>query len=69
VTLALIGDVYRYQGNYTKAIEFFSQSLEILERIKGKESIETCETICYIGMAITQKGDFPLALQYLYKAV
>ena len=61
-TLGNMGLVYYNQGDYSKALQVYKQSLEIQERVKGKGSIDSAATILKMGVIYFNRGDYPKAL-------
>jgi tetratricopeptide (TPR) repeat protein len=64
---AAAGVALRYAGNYTTAIEFFLNGLQLSEKYKMPEEI----FLCYQGLSTTTKdmGDYRQALEYGKKAM
>lgn len=40
-----MGSAYKLQGHYDQAVRYFSDSLTLVEKYKGKESMDAAE--CY----------------------
>lgn len=49
-------------GNYSKALENFEKSLETVEKLKGKGSIETAFALSNIASVYTDQGNYGKAL-------
>ena len=50
--------MYDSQGNYSEAIKYYERCLEILEKVKGKGSIDTALTLNNIGMVYYSYGQY-----------
>jgi serine phosphatase RsbU (regulator of sigma subunit) len=61
-TLNNIGNIYNDQGDYAKAIEYYTQSLKISEEIGDKEGIAS--TLNNIGNIYNDQGDYAKAIEY-----
>ncbi len=61
-----IGVVYKNQGVYDKAIEYYLKSLEINERLNNLEGIAF--TKGNIGTVYSQKEDYPASLDYFLQS-
>ncbi len=66
-TLGNVGIVYRKQGNYPKALEYYLQSLKLDEEIGGKKEIAT--DLGNIGTLYYKLKDYPKTLDYLFRAL
>jgi hypothetical protein len=55
-TLNSIGSSYYGQGDHFKAIELYSRSLEIQEKIKGRGDVALVESLKNIGSVYHNKG-------------
>ncbi|MEM4161420.1 MAG: tetratricopeptide repeat protein, partial [Thermoplasmata archaeon] len=62
-----IGNIYRENGEYEKALEFYTKSLELGEKIGDLWGI----AISYnnIGLLYQDKGDYEKALEFLTKSI
>ena len=56
-----IGSSYTYQGNYAKAIESYTQSLEIKEELGNKKGI--AHSLNNIGVIYKEQGDYARAIE------
>jgi len=66
-TMTTIGNVYMDQGNYSQAINYYFQALEIVERTKDEKEIAHINA--NIGTFYYSQGDYPRALDYYFKAL
>ena len=64
-----IGEVYRAQGAYPKALEYLKKALAIREKVLGKEHPDTASTYNNIGAVYYAQGDYPQALEYYGNAL
>lgn len=65
--LSGIGVLYKEQGNYSKAIEYYFMALKLDEKLKNKEGI--AKTLGNIGSIYRLQGDYDNALKYLSRAL
>lgn len=61
--LLLAGSLYNEKGDFEKALDYFSQSLELSKSIKYTEN--STSTITCIGTVYLKKGELDEALKYL----
>lgn len=66
-TLGNIGIVYRRQGNYPKALDYYFQALKMDEDIGTKKEIAT--DLGNIGVVYYKLKDYPKALDYYNRAL
>jgi tetratricopeptide (TPR) repeat protein len=66
-TLGNIGIVYRNQGDYPKALDFYFKALKIVEDLGNKNGI--ANHLGNIGLVYWNQGDFKKALSYYFKAL
>lgn len=64
-----IGWVYKYQGDYDKALEYYFKALEIWEKVFGTEHPNMASSYNNIGMVYYNQGDYYKALEHLFKAL
>jgi tetratricopeptide (TPR) repeat protein len=66
ISLMVIGITNFYRGNYSKAMDFFSQALEINKETNNKSG----EAACYdnMGGVYNYQSDYPKALEYYLKS-
>lgn len=62
-----IGEINKYQGNYTSALEFYQKSLKIREELKDERGRSL--VLSNIGCICTLQGDYEEALSYQDKAL
>lgn len=60
---------YEMKGDIDKANEYCLKSVEICERIYGKEHLETATSYNNMGLSYEGKGDFDKSLDYFFKAL
>ena len=60
--------MYREQGDYVKALEYYEKALAISERVLGKEHPDTAATYNNIAVVYRAQGDYAKALEYYRKA-
>ena len=63
------GFVYSIQGYKDKALKLYEKCLELQERVKGKDSIETSLTLRNIGKIYSHQGNTNKALEYYYECL
>ena len=64
-----IGSVYKNQGDYPKALEYYGKALAIVEEVLGKDHPDTATTYNNIGLVYDNQGNYPKALEYYGKAL
>ena len=64
-----IGEVYREQGNYGKALEYHLKALATREKVLGTEHSDTAQSYNNIGLVYYEQGDYSKALEYHQKAL
>ena len=64
-----IGSVYHSQGDYPKALGYYSKALAIIEKVLGLEHPDTARSYNNIGSVYYSQGDYPKALEYYSKAL
>ena len=64
-----IGAVYCSQGDYDKALEYYSKALAIKEKVLGLEHPDTATFYGNIGAVYYNLGDYDKALEYYFKAL
>lgn len=64
-----IGQVYYFQGDYPKALEYYGKALAIYEEVLGKDHPATATTYNNIGTVYYNQGNYPKALEYYKKAL
>ena len=62
-----IGNVYKSQGDYPKALEYYHKSLKIDEELGDKSGIST--SYINFGMIYDIQGDYSKALKYFQKSL
>ncbi len=62
-----IGEVYRNQGDYVKALEYQRKALDIMERVLGPYHPLTATFYNNIGLVYHSQGDYAKALEYYKK--
>ncbi|MCL2589582.1 MAG: tetratricopeptide repeat protein [Betaproteobacteria bacterium] len=62
-----IGEVYRNQKKYTESLNWLNKSLEIREKILGKDHPETAQTYNNIALVYDAKGHYAKALEWYQK--
>ena len=69
--LDLDNTAYKYyqDGNYPKALEFYSKALSIQEKNLGKDHPATGAFYNDIGLVYSDMGDYPKALEFYTKAL
>ena len=67
VALNNIGIIYKHQGDFAKAIEYYSESQKIREEIEDKPGIAA--TLNNIGLIYRDQGDFAKAIEYYSKSL
>ncbi len=68
-TIANLGRVAEKQGNYQRALELYSQSMQQLEQQDKKESEVYAGNLYQIGMIFYYTRNIPYALHYLAQAM
>ena len=66
-TVGNIGIVFKNQGKYIEALEYYFKSLRIEEEIGNKIGIAV--TFNNIGLIYADQGDYPKALEYYFKGL
>ena len=64
-----IGEAYRAQGDYDKALEYHQKALATREKVLGTEHPDTATSYNNIGLVYDEKGDYDKALKYYFKAL
>ncbi len=64
---SLLGELYFYQDNYEKSLEYFKYTLKIHKKNKDKKEIGN--TYNNLGIVYRNKGDYNKALDYYKKAL
>ena len=64
-----IAGVYKSQGEYAKALEWYCKSLNIKEKVLGKEHISTAITYNNIAGVYESQGKYAEALEWYEKAL
>jgi class 3 adenylate cyclase/Tfp pilus assembly protein PilF len=59
--------IYRNQGDYPQALDYFQRSLKINEELGDKKGIAT--SLSNMGTISNQKGDYPKALDYRQRSL
>ena len=67
VALSNMGNVYDYEGDKTKALELFYQSMRIKEDLGDKKGIAS--SLNSIGLNYKHQGDIPKAIEFYTKAL
>ena len=62
-----IGVVYYSQGDYDKALEYYSKTLAIREKVLGTEHPNTARSYGNIGVVYKNQGDYDKALEFFTK--
>ena len=62
-----VGMVYRNQGDYPKAIEYFFKALKMAEEQENKQS--QANILGNIGLVYKNQNDYPKALEHYFKAL
>jgi len=65
--LGNIGGVYRNQGNYAQALEYYFKALKINEEIGNKQG--QAANLGNIGLVYSDQGNYAKALDYYFKAL
>jgi two-component sensor histidine kinase len=65
--LGSLGLVYKYKGDYSKALNYFFKSLADCEKLDDK--LGSIINLGNIGTVYDAQGDFPKALDYYFKAL
>ena len=60
---------YYQDGNYPKALEFYTKALNIREKVLGKDHPDTANSYNNIGSVYNDMGDYPKALEFYTKAL
>ena len=60
---------YYQEGNYPKALEFYTKALSIREKVLGKDHPDTANSYNNIGLVYSNMGDYPKALEFYTKAL
>lgn len=66
-SLRRMGNVYDLQGNHTKALEYFMNSLKL--EGKGESEFSRAHTLSSIGHSYSSLGDYKLAQDYLQRGL
>ena len=61
--------MYKKQGNYPKALEYYGKALAIDEKVLGKDHPYAATSYNNIGSVYYQQGKYREALKYLEKAL
>ena len=61
-----IGYIYDNQGDYQKALDYYTRSLKIFEERKDKKEIQS--ELINIGVIYYKKADYSKALEYYFKS-
>ena len=64
-----VGGEYKMQGNYSKALEFYTKALVIWEKVAGKEHPDVAKANINIGSVYYLQGDYVKAFDYFSKAL
>ena len=64
-----IASVYREQGDYAKALEYYEKALQINERVLGSGHPSTATTYSNMAVVYREQGDNAKALEYCKKAL
>ncbi|NOY49994.1 MAG: tetratricopeptide repeat protein [Chlorobi bacterium] len=64
---ANVGNIYYYQAQYDKSIEYYLRSLKLAREIGFRGGVSVC--ISNIGAAYKDLLNYPKALEYLYEAL
>ena len=64
-----IGETYYNQGDYPKALEYYSKALAIQEKVLGLDHPNIATLYNNIGGVYFDQGDYPEALEYYFKTV
>ncbi len=67
VVLNIVGNIYRIQGEYGKALNNFYISLEHFQNLENTKG--TASTLNYIGSVYRQQGNYPGALKFLLNSL
>lgn len=65
--LANIANIYKEEGNFTKALENYLTSLKLAENIEDKKTIS--QNLYNIGSIYSEKSNYPKALEYYFKCL
>ncbi|HRG00108.1 MAG TPA: tetratricopeptide repeat protein [Bacteroidia bacterium] len=65
--LANIANIFKEQGNFTKALENYLTSLKLAENIEDKKTIS--QNLYNIGSIYSEKSNYPKALEYYFKCL
>ncbi len=66
--LMFLGDVFFAKGDYSRAKNYFDQSLAIFENIHGEDSLEVTAPLNCLGNVYFLCGEFETALDYYSRA-
>lgn len=55
--------------NFPKALDYYEKSLKIKEKIHGKNSLKTANTLNNIGQIHVETGKIDLGLEYLKRSL
>ena len=60
---------YYQDGNYPKALEFYTKALDIREKVLGKDHPDTANNYNNIGLVYSNMGNYSKALEFYTKAL
>ncbi|MCL2053556.1 MAG: tetratricopeptide repeat protein [Oscillospiraceae bacterium] len=63
------GYIYKYLGEYDRALEFYGKALEIQEKILGKEHPDTATTYNNMAIVYDNQGEYDKALELYGQAL
>lgn len=63
-----LAGVYREQGEYEKALEYYGKALDIRENVLGSEHLDTASTYNNVAGVYLDQGNYEKALDYYAKA-
>ncbi len=61
--------VYKAQGDYEKALEYYDKALEVVERVLGSDHSDTATTYNNMALVYQKLGDYKKSLEYYEKAI
>lgn len=65
-TIGNIGNIYKDQGNYVEALEYYSKALKLSEKAGNRSSV--ADNYSRMGSVYTNQGNYPQALKYAFNA-
>ena len=64
-----LGGIYDSQGDYARALEYYTKALDILKKIFGEEHPAVATSYNNLGFIYSSQGDYARALEYYTKAL